>query len=102
MRTAHLSLLPLLAMPVGLRQRAELADAGLEPPGVEREAQLGQLARDAEVVRIERPKWPGSRHVGHRAILADRHQSSPRPKASRIRAAASARSCGRIVSFFMR
>src|SRR3954447_21425320 len=73
-------------MLVGLRQRAELADTGLEPPRVEREAQLGQLTRDAEVVRIERPKRPDSGHVGHRAVLADRHHSSPRPKASRIRA----------------
>src|SRR3954453_16489870 len=69
-------------MLVGLRQRAELADAGLEPPRVEREAQLGQLTRDAQVVRIERPKRPDSGHVGHRAVLADRHHSSPRPEAS--------------------
>src|SRR6185295_11559690 len=80
---------------------AEFPDSRLELPGVKRPGQLRQVAGDAEILRIERTQRSSPGHVGYRAVLADRHQDSPRSKASRIRAA-SARSCGRTVSFFIR
>jgi hypothetical protein len=60
-------------VPLSLLDRPELADPGLELPGVERIGQLRQLTSNPEVLRIERGKGAGSRHIVHGSVLADRH-----------------------------
>ena len=59
----HLAVFPGLPMRKGFGLGAELADAWFELPGVKASSQLAQLAGDAEVVRIQRPQWPGSGHI---------------------------------------
>ncbi len=61
----HLPLLPLLAMPVRLCHRAEFPDPRLESPGAQCEGELGELAGDSQVLRIEAAKRLHPRHVGH-------------------------------------
>ena len=99
-RPAKLASHPLLAGLPGILDRSVLPDTGSVLHGVKPVGKLRKRAGEPEIVRIERSARLRPGHVGNRAKLADRHQSSPSLNSSLITSASNL-SCGRTVSRFI-